>query len=76
MEIGSTIVGTMRSDGYFIFYVDHNDLRRMVLVNNLGTFVKSGILLHTSTWQDSGTWIEVSTLKVTLENFQGIKGKH
>ena len=76
VQIGSTVVGTIQPNGYFIFYVDYKDWRRLVRVNNLGTFVKAGISLpSSSTWQDSNSWFDVSqTISLTLDNFQGSKG--
>ena len=60
-------------NGNFIFYLDNNEQRQMVLTMNNGELIQSGYVM-----QPSDSWMNLNTLVNTdifrIKNFQGFRG--
>ena len=75
-KMGSNVAGVLQSNGDFLFYIDHDMWRKIVMVTNLGIFIRRGYVpQNAANWQDVYTWRSLTRWTVyNLKNFQGSKG--
>ena len=68
----------MLDNGNFIFLWENDDIRKMVLTNNVGATIQKGkMTFKKSTWQDPTTWKKEYSkdLDFYITNFVGMNGK-
>ena len=69
----SNASGMLLGNGNFIFHLDLNMERNLVLTTNQGNIIKSGYLeLPADDWLNSSKWLEPSNLNI--KNFKGFEG--
>ena len=59
--------------GNFLFYVDQDGFRKMVLTDNAGNFITNGYVFNRvppETWQESSTWTNNNAYYI--DNFVGV----
>ena len=69
----SGVCGFLQENGDFIFYVDDDNYKKMVLTSNTGSFLQAGYLdINATNWEDSTKWKHADWYKV--DNFKPSTG--
>ena len=73
-DVKENIPGILLPNGNFIFYLDDYLERILVLTNNSGDVITSGIWIgKTESFMNASTWTKTTSFKIN--NFQGIQGR-